>query len=116
MLCLSVERHLLVRLVAVAVEAGQGQIFGMVFAAFGDWNDMIYRKENILPGFIGVAVLAQKAGAQANLLLNRGGEFMGHRLTLESFEIAPDSGLGDSANSNSRLSVRTVVILFCRSE
>lgn len=71
LLCLSVECHLLVRFVAVAVEAGQRQIFEIGFATFGSWNDMIYGKENVLPGFIGVAVLTQKVGALANLRLNR---------------------------------------------
>lgn len=53
---------------------------------------MIDRKENVLPGFIDMAVFTEKAGALANLLLNSGGEFMGHRLPLEPFEIAPDCG------------------------
>lgn len=92
LLCLSVECHLLVRFVSVAVEAGQGQIFEIILAAFGDWNDMVYRKENVLPGLIGVAIFTQRVGALTNLLLNRGGEFMGHRLSLERFEIAPDCG------------------------
>ena len=92
LLCLSVECYLLVRFVAVAVEAGQGQIFDIVFTAFGSWNDMIYRKENVLPSLIGVAILTQKVGALTNLRLNRGGEFMGHRLPLEPFETAPDCG------------------------
>lgn len=82
MLRLSIECYLLVRFVAVAVEAGQGEIFEIVFATFGDWNNMIYRKENVLPGFIGMAILTQKVGALTNLRLNRGGEFMGQRLPL----------------------------------
>src|SRR6185369_6096345 len=90
--CLSIECYLLVRFVAVAVEAGQGQVFEMVFAALGDWNDMIYREENVLPRFIGVAILTQKAGALTNLRLNRGGELMGHRLPLGPVETAPDCG------------------------
>lgn len=92
MLRLSVECHLLVRFVAVAVEAGQGKIFEIILAAFGDWNAMVYRKENVLPGLIGVAVFTQRVGALTNLLLNSGGEFMGQRLPLEPFAIAPDCG------------------------
>jgi len=92
LLCLSVECNLLVRFVAVAVEAGQGQIFEVILAAFGDWNDMVYRKEDVLPSLIGVAIFTQRVGALTNLLLNTGGEFMGQRLPLEPFEIAPDCG------------------------
>ena len=92
LLCLSVECNLLVRFVAVAVEAGQGQIFEIILAAFGDWNDMVYRKENVLPGLIGMAILTHRLGALTNLLLNRGGDFMGQRLPLEPFEIASDCG------------------------
>ena len=92
LLRLSVECRPLVRFVAVAVEAGQGQIFEVILAAFGNWNDMVYRKENVLPGFIGVAIFTQIVGALMNPLLNRGGEFMGQRLPLEPFEIAPDCG------------------------
>lgn len=92
LLCLSVECYLLGRFVTVAMEAGQGKIFEMIFATFGDWNDMIYRKENVLPGFIGVAILTQKVGALTNLRLNKGGEFMGQRLPLGPVETAPDCG------------------------
>lgn len=92
LLCLTVDCYLLVRFVAVAVEAGQSQVLEIGFATFGDWNDMIYRKENVLPGFIGVAILTQKVGAPANLRLNRGGEFMGQGLPLEPVRIAPDCG------------------------
>lgn len=42
--------------------------------------------------WIHMAILTQRVGALANLLLNKGGEFMGHRLPLEPFEIAPDCG------------------------
>ena len=63
LLRLSVECHVLVRFVPVAVEAGQSQIFEIILAAFGDWNDMVYRKENVLPGLIGVAIFTQRVGA-----------------------------------------------------
>src|SRR5204863_7936050 len=61
-------------------------------AAFRDWNDMVYRKRNVLPGFIGVAILTQKLGTLANLRLNRGGKFTRHRLTLGDFVIARHCG------------------------
>lgn len=77
---------------AVAVKAGQGQVLEMVFATFGDWSDMIYRKANVLPCLVGAAVLSQEVGAQANLLLNRGIDSMGHRLPLEALAIAPGCG------------------------
>jgi len=92
LLCLSVECYLLVGFVAVAVKAGQGQIFETGFATFGDWNDMVYREENVLPGFIGVAILTQRVGALADLRLNRGGKSMGHRLPIKPRGIVPDCG------------------------
>jgi hypothetical protein len=50
----------------VAVSAGERQIIGVVIPGGRLRSDVIERKTNELPAFVGVAILATKRGSLAN--------------------------------------------------